>query len=218
VRHTVVDPGFSVDLGRFGGADFLDQGQVMALSENKSFVILREDGGAGPDRNFRFFAESFDAFDEVARSRLSTVRARSMYVMSLAFDPASQSLYTVSVPNRRFGRLVVSRFDRRDLTLSEEFLPAIASDRVTLRGVDRSLDELYVTAATIAAGRLYALSAAYNTLLTIDLARRSVVAAHAIPGLARPTGIAIKGDLLHVVSEDATLFIVGMPGPAPQGR
>lgn len=218
VRYTVVDPGFSVDLGRFSGAAFLADGAVMALSENKSFVILRGNDEADADRNYRFFLESFGAFDEVMRSRLATVRAKTMYVMSLAFDPASNALYTVSVPNRGTRRLVVSRFDRQDLALSEEFVPAISPTvGLTLRGSGRSLDELYVTGATIDAGRLYLLSAAYSTLLTIDLAQRTIVAAHALPGLERPTGLAIKQDALHVVGEDGVLSVADMPGETEFG-
>jgi disulfide bond formation protein DsbB len=212
VRYTVVDLGFSVDLGRFAGAAFLDSRTVMAVGENKSYVVLRENDRADAGKNFRFFLESFDKFDELSRSRLGTVRARMMYTMSAAFDPATDSVYTVTVPNTRVKRLVVSRFDRRDLTLSEEFVPALSpGSGLRFAGEKRSLDELYVTGATIADGRMYAISAAYSTLLTIDLATHSVVAAHAIPGLDRPVGTAVKGDALCVIGEDGMMAIVEKP-------
>jgi len=208
VRYTIVDRGFSIDLGEFAGAAFLDSRTVMALGENKSYVVLREDDKADADKNFRFFLESFDKFSEVSRSRLSTVRARMMYTMSLAFDPAGKSVYTVTVPNSKSRRLVVSRFDRRDLTLSEEFAPVLSAETgLKLRG-KRSLDEFYVTGAAIEAGRLYALSAAFSTLLTIDLATHEVVAAHAVQGLERPTGIAIKGDSLCIACEGGRVLTV----------
>ncbi|RPJ84248.1 MAG: disulfide bond formation protein B, partial [Acidobacteria bacterium] len=54
-RHTVIDTGYSVDLARLAGAAFLDSRTVMAVSENKSFVILRENDKADPDANFRYF-------------------------------------------------------------------------------------------------------------------------------------------------------------------
>ncbi|HEY3381131.1 MAG TPA: disulfide bond formation protein B [Vicinamibacterales bacterium] len=210
-RYTVVDVGFSVDLGRFAGAAFLDGKTVMAVGENKSYVILRQNDRANADRNFRYFLESFDKFDEVSRSRLGTVRARMMYTMSAAYDAAGRSIYTVTVPNNKVKRLVVSRFDRRDLTLSEEYSPALAADSGLTLGPKRTLDELYVTGTTVADGKMYALSAAYSTLVAIDLARRSVVAAYAIPGLAKPTGIAIKGEDFYIVSESGTMTIVGRP-------
>ncbi len=212
LRYTVVDPGYSVDLGRFAGAAFLDAGTVMALSENKSYVILRENDLADAGGNFRFFLESFDKFDEVSRSRLGTVRARMMYVMSLAFDPAANSLYTVTVPNTKVRRLVVSRFDRRDLTLSEEFVPALGpASGLRFSGEKRSLDELYVTGAAVDGGRMYAISAAYGTLLTIDLASHSVVAAYVVRGLGRPTGIAIRGKDLYVIDGAGIASVIGRP-------
>ncbi|MGA2260291.1 MAG: disulfide bond formation protein B [Acidobacteriota bacterium] len=212
LRSTVVDPGFSIDLGQFAGAAFLDSKTVMALGENKSFVILRENDQADAGKNFRFFLESFDKFDELSRSRLGTMRARMMYVMSLAFDPATKSLYTVTVPNSKVKRLVVSRFDGRDLTLSEEFSPTMAPESgLKFSGEKRSLDELYITGAAVADGRMYAISAAYGTLVTIDLAARSVVAAHAVPGLARPTGLAIRGGDIYIVGEGGEVFVIEKP-------
>jgi disulfide bond formation protein DsbB len=209
VRSAVVDPGFSVDLGRFAGAAFLDGRTIMALGENKSYVILRENDQADAGKNFRYFLESFDKFDELSRSRLGTVRARMMYTMSLAFDPATQSLFTVTVPNSKVKRLVVSRFDRRDLTLSEEFTPVLAPESgLKLRGEKRSLDEWYVTGTAIAAGRLYAISDAFSTLLTIDLASHGIVAAQAIPGLVHPTGLAIKGSEIYIIGGNGEVSII----------
>jgi disulfide bond formation protein DsbB len=210
-RHTVIDAGFSVDLGQFGGGAFLDKGAMMAVGENKSYVVVRPNDKANDDANFRYFLESFDKFDEVSRSRFGTVRARMMYVLSAAFDPATNSVYTVTVPNNKVKRLVLSRFDRRDMTLSEEFSPTIAPAAGLALAGKRSLDEFVVTGATIADGRMYAISAAYNTLLTIDLSTHMVVAAHTIPGLVRPTGIAVKGESLYIVGESGAVWVVGRP-------
>jgi disulfide bond formation protein DsbB len=210
VRYTVVDPGFSVDLGRFAGAAFLDSRTVVAVGENKSYVILQEAGKVDPDANFRYFLESFDAFAEKSRSRFGTVRARMMYTMSAAYDPATRSVCTVSVPNAKVKRLVVSRFGD-DYTLSEEFAPALSADSGLKLGPGRKLDELYVTGASISGGRLYAISAAYGTLLTIDLAARAIVAAHAVPGLTRPIGLAVKGEEFILLSEDGSLTAVERP-------
>ena len=208
-RHTVVDAGFAVDLGRFAGAAFLDKGMVLAVGENKSYVVLEPSDKADAGANFRFFLESFDAFEQRARSRFGTVRARMMYVMSAAYDPGSNSVYTVTVPNNKVRRLVISRYDRNDMTLSEEFSPTLAKEAgLTLVG-KQTLDDFYVTGATITGGKMYAISAAFNTLLTIDLQTRSVAAARAIPGLARPVGIAAKGEELYIVGESGAVWVVG---------
>ena len=211
VRYTVVDPGYSVDLGNFAGAAFIGGNEVMALGENKSYVVLREDDEANADANFRYFLESFDTFKEVSRSRLAAVRARMMYTMSLAFDAAGRSVYTVTVPNSKSKRLVVSRFDRRDLTLSEEFMPGLKPEGEPGLRAKRSVDEFYVTGAAIENGRLYAISAAFSTLLTIDLATHEIVAAHAVSGLDHPTGIAIKGDQIYLACEDGRVVTVAKP-------
>lgn len=217
-RYTVVDPGYSIDIGRLAGVAFLERGLVLLTGENKSYVLLRADDSTSVDRNFRFFLESFDRFSEVSRSRLATVRARMMYVMSLAYDPATNAVYTVSVPNNKVKRLVVSRFDRRDFTLSEEYTPTLAEESGLRLGDGRSLDELYVTGAAVDGPHLFALSARSGVLLTIDLTRHVVVAAQVIPGLRRPTGIAVRGDALYVVQEDGTVVVTEQPGRPPEAQ
>lgn len=213
LRQTVIDGSYSVDLARLADVAFLDPHTVAAISENKSYVILREAQASDVGKNFRYFLESFDAFDELSRSRLSTVRARMMYTQSLAFDLSSQSLYTVTVPNEKAGRLVVSRFDRADMTLSEEFTPGLAQASASPRG-GSSLDRLYVTAATARDGVLYALSAAHSTLLAIDVAQHRVVAAYTMPPLDRPVGLATKGNEFYVLCRDARLLVAAIP-PIP---
>jgi hypothetical protein len=212
LRHTVVDTGFSVDLARFAAGAFLTSDTVIAVSENKSYVILRENDKADAAANYRYFLASFDRFDEVSRSRFTTVRAKMMYVMSAAFDPATDSVYTVTVPNARVRRLVVSRFDRRDMTLSEEFTPALGpGSGLAFKTEKGSLDSFYVSGAAFHAGRLYAISAAFGTLLAIDPQARAVVSAHTIPGLERPVGLAVKGSEVFIVSADGRITVVPLP-------
>lgn len=215
--RTIIDIGFSVDLGRFAGAAFLDQGELIAVGENKSFVVLKPNLKANADSNFRYFLESRDQFDEVTRSRFGTVRARLLYVMSAAYDVASNSIYTVTVPSNFVKRLVVSRFDRRDMTLSEEFVPTIARNAGLSLGEDRSLGEYMITGAAVADGQLYAISAAHSTLLTLDLATHRIVAAAVVPGLQRPVGLAIRGTDLYILGQDGTVTVIARPVTSPLG-
>jgi disulfide bond formation protein DsbB len=132
-----------------------------------------------------------------------------MYVMAAAFDPETQSVFTMTVPNARVKRLVVSRFDRRDLTLSEEFTPTLASGSgLTFKTQKGSLDPFYVTGAAFASGKIYAISAAFGTLLVIDPRARTVVSAYAIPGLERPVGIAVKGAEAFIIDAAGALTVV----------
>ncbi len=193
LKGTVVDPGYSVDLAVFAGAAFLDTRTLVAVAENKSFVTLKVVDTADAVKNFRYFLEAPDQFDDAGRGRFTTVRARLMYVQSAAFDPASNSLLTVGVPNARNRRTVVSRFARQDMTLSEEFVPAVAPGSGLTLKEGRGLEDYVVTGAAVEAGVLYALSAAHGTILSIDLSTRQVTAARTIAGLTRPVGLAIRG-------------------------
>jgi hypothetical protein len=105
---------------------------------------------------------------------------------------------------------VVSRFSRTDFLLSSEFLPDLAPG-LTLRGPDRRLAEYVVTGAVVADGLLYAVSAAYSTLLVIDLQARRVRAAYTVPGLERPTGLAVRGAQLLVAHPDGRLAVLDRP-------
>ncbi len=205
---TVVDPGFAVDLATLGGAAFLDGRTVVGVSENKSYVVLRETDRPDVARNFRFFLERFDQFEHVSRGRFTTVRARLNYVMAAAYDAGSDSLLTVSLPNPRNRRLVVSQFDRRDMTLSAEFAPKLATESGLALGEKRALEEYAVTGAAVAGGVLYALSAAHSTILAIDLASQRITAAWAVPDLEAPTGLAIRGSQFLIVNAQGTSWAV----------
>jgi disulfide bond formation protein DsbB len=212
LSHVVIDPGFSVDVGRLAGVTILDDGTAVVVSENKSYIVLEERGPEAERDDYRYFLETSGDLAELRRSRLATMRARMNYVMSLGYDAESDSLYTVSVPNRRHKTLVVSRFDRQDRQLREEFLPRLAADSgLALSAEGRSLDELYVTGIAVEGRRLYALSAAYGTLLVIDLDTAEVVAAYSVEGVDRPTGLAARGSELYVVAANGDVVVVERP-------
>jgi len=208
LRGTIVDPGFSVDLSRFAGCAFVDSRTVLAVSENKSFVVLRETDQVDARANWRYFLSAPDQFEHVARSRLTTVRARLMYVMAAAYDDTTNAVYTATVPNMKSKRLVVSRFDRRDMTLSAEFLPTIGPGTGLSLREARSLDDLYITGLAAGGGILYAVSAAHGTILAVDLTAQAVTGAWHVDGLVRPTGLAVKGDRFYVVSDTGDLAVI----------
>ncbi len=211
VHHVVMDPGFSVDLSPFAGAAFL--GDTLAvLSTNKSWALLLPSVAAASDSEWRHFLATDDHVGEVGLGRFQTVRAHQMYVLSLAFDPAAQALITVSVPNPRHHQLVVSEFARTDMVLSSEFEPKLGAG-LALTAAGRSLADYEVTGATVADGRLYAVSAAFSTLLVLDLQTRTVTAAYAVPGLAHPVGLAVRGAQLLVAEADGRIAVLARPSP-----
>ena len=211
VLHRVrLDPGFSIDLSPFVGAAFLNGDTLAVLSDNKSYVLLRPDSAADANLNWRHFLETDGGVSELRRSRFATVRARQQYVLSLAYDSAADELVTISVPSPRHQRLVVSRFDRADFLLSSEFLPRLDVSLVP-SGPERTLAEYLVTGATVADGKLYAFSAAYSTLLVIDLQLRSVIAAYAVPGITKPVALASREQQLLVTQADNRIAVLDRP-------
>ena len=211
VHHVRLDPGFSIDLSPLTGAAFV--GDTLAvLSTNKSYALLEPDPNAQERLEWRHFLETDGAVREAGLGRFQTVRAHQMFVLSFAFDPAANELLTVSVPNPRHHTLVVSRFARADFVLSSEFAPAFGPGLVPT-GSDRSPAEYVVTGAAVADGALYAISAAYSTLLVIDLASHDIRAAYAVPGLEHPTGLAVRGNQLLVAERDGRIVVVARPTP-----
>ena len=211
LHHVALDPGFAIDLSPLAGAAFL--GDTLAvLSTNKSYVLLRPDPQADPDTAWRRFLETDGGVAELRRSRLATVRARQMYVLSLAYDPDADELITISVPSPRHRRLVVSRFARADFLLASEFEPRLGSS-LNLSGADRSPAEYVVTGAVVADGLLYAVSAAYSTLLVIDLGNKTLRGAWAVPGIEHPVGLAARGTQLLVAQADGRIAVLERPAP-----
>ena len=213
VLHKVVlDPGFSVDLTPLAGAAFLGGDTLAVVATNKSWALLKPDPRADAGAEWRHFLETDGQVSELDLGRFATVRARQMYVLSLAFDQAARELVTVSVPDPRHHQLVVSRFARSDMMLSSEFEPRLAAG-LTLSGPKRTLADYMVTGATVAGGRLYAISAAYSTLLVIDLKEKIVQAAYSVPGLQRPVGLAVRGSHLLVAQADGRIAVLARPTP-----
>ena len=210
-HHVVLDPGFSIDLTPLAGAAFLGGDTLAVLATNKSYVLLRPDPGADADREWRHFLATDGAVTELGRSRFATVRARQMYALALAYDATADELITVAVPSPRQRRLVVSRFARADFLLASEFVPRLGAG-LAPSGTDRSPAEYVVTGAAVADGLLYAISAAYSTLLVIDLRERVVRAAYAVPGIEHPVGVAVRGVQLLVAQADGRIAAFERPG------
>jgi disulfide bond formation protein DsbB len=216
VEHRVLlDPYFAVDIAALAGAAFL--GDTLAIGTiNKSYLLLRPDPATDEDHEWRHFLETSGGISELRRSRFATVRAKRMYVSSLAFDADADELITVSVPSPRHRRLVVSRFDRADFMLSSEFMPRLAPE-LALAGPDRRLAEYVVTGAVVADRLLYAFSAAHSTLLVVDLASKTVTAAYAVPGIENPVGLAAREGELLIAQADGRIGVLSRPLAEEEG-
>jgi hypothetical protein len=214
MHQVVIDPGFSVDVTPLAGVAFLGGDTLAIVATNKSWVLLLADPRADPEAEWRHFLSSDGGVRELARSRFQTVRARQMYVRSLAFDPGARELITVTVPSPRQKRMVVSRFADGDQILSSEFVPRVAAS-LTPKESSRSIAEYVVTGAAVEGRTLYAISAAYSTLLVINLNTRMLEAAYAIPGLSQPVGIAVQDHDLLIAQRDGRIAVVNRRSSSP---
>ncbi|MGK7310691.1 MAG: disulfide bond formation protein B [Candidatus Longimicrobiales bacterium M2_2A_002] len=210
LHRVVIDPGFSIDVRPLAGAAFLGPDTLAIVTVNKSYLLLQPDPNADPVREWRHFLETDGGMTELRRSRFTTVRARLQYASSLAYDPVAEELITVSVPSEKHPNWVVSRFDRSDFVLSSEFVPQLGPG-LEPSGPERGLTEYAVTGAAVADGRLYAVSAAYSTVLVIDLDTETVTAAFAVPGLEAPVGLALWGEELWIAQADGRVAVVARP-------
>jgi disulfide bond formation protein DsbB len=203
-RWTRVDPGFSVDLGRaFVGAAFLGDGRLLALAENKSYVLLAEAQEPGKP-SWRHFLENGGAFLEQGRGRFATVRARLNYVSSLALDPG-RGLYTAAVPNPSRKALVISRFDPKDLVLSEEFVARLGPEGPQL-APGRSLSDLLPVGLTAHGDNLLLLSP--GVLLELDPRSQTILRGWSLGGVDRPVGLATRNGEIHVLCADGRIAVL----------
>ena len=61
------------------------------------------------------------------------------------------------------------------------------------------------------------MTAAYSTLLEIDLEERTVRAAYAVAGLERPTGLAVRGSQLLNAQADGRIAVLERPALGQTG-
>ena len=207
LHHVVMDKGFSVDLSPLAGAAFVGRDTLAVLSTNKSWALLTPVPRADDRAEWRHFLETDGQMSEVGLGRFQTVRAHLMYALAFAFDKAEQELITVSAPNPRHHQLIVSRFARRDMTLSSEFEPRLTPG-LTLPAAGRGPADYLVTGAAVANHLLFAISAAYSTLLVVDLKARTLAAVCTVPGLSHPVGLAIRGQDLLLAQADGRVAVL----------
>jgi len=69
-----------------------------------------------------------------------------------------------------------------------------------------------VTGATVTGDDLlYAVSAAYSTLLVIDLRAKVLAAAYAVPDLVHPVGLTARGTELLIAQADGRVAVIAKP-------
>ena len=145
-----------------------------------------------------------------ARINIGTTRAKKNYILSLAKDPDSRYAYMVTVAAKKAPNVVLLKYDTKDNTISEETILEFGKGLQLKEGA--KVNNFYITGADIANGKMLAISK--NALLEIDLASKSISAAHTLPDIGDASDIAIKGNELYILSRQDgkdKVFIVKNP-------
>ena len=183
------------------GSAFFSADEFGVLGWNKIYAFFKEDSSRSAKENFPSFIEGTDQYSVTARGAYNTIRSRMFHVLSMAYLPDNNSVYTITVPNAKNRKLIISRFDKSDNLLSEEFIPTLGSDLAYREGKEsKNLGDYYVTGLTAHQGQLYAVSKQYSQILQIDPLRREIVAVYAFSGIANPQGITFKDDIMQILS------------------
>lgn len=185
------------------GSAFLSENEFGVLGWNKIYAFFKVDNSLTPRENYPNFIEGWDQYAVTARGAYNTVRARMLHISSMAYLSENNSVYTVTVPNAKNRKLIVSRFDKADNLLSEEFAPVPGSGVQLKEGKEnKDLGDYYVTGLTAHQGQLYALSKQFSQILQIDPQRREIVAVYAFAGITNPQGILFKNDEMQILSHE----------------
>lgn len=180
------------------GSAFFNKTEFGVIGWNKIFVFLKEDRNVSAKDNFPHFIEGLDSYAITSRGAYNTVRARMFHVLSMAYLAENNSVYTITVPNNKNKKLIISRFDKRDNMLSEEFSPILGAG-VVLRE-NKDIGAYYITGLAAKNGFLYAVSKRFSQVLQINPITHEIINVYAFDGIKNPQGITFNGDIMQILS------------------
>ncbi|WP_101775497.1 disulfide bond formation protein B [Pasteurella oralis] len=180
------------------GSAFFSETEFGVLGWNKIFVFFKEDDTRTAKQNFPSFIEGLDQYTVTARGAYNTVRARMLHVLSMAYLPENNSVYSATVPNTKHKKLIISRFDKKDNLLSEEFVPSV-KEGIMMRK-DTNLADYYITGLVAHEGALYAVSKQFSQVLKIDPMSKQITQVYEFSGIANPQGITFNNGVMQILS------------------
>lgn len=180
------------------GSAFFNKKEFGVIGWNKVFVFLKEDNGISAKDNFPNFIEGLDSYAITSRGAYNTVRARMFHVLSMTYLAKNNSVYTITVPNNKNKKLIISRFDQHDNMLSEEFSPTPGAG-VTLRE-GKDIGDYYITGLAVNNGDLYAVSKRFSQVLKINPTTHEIVGVYAFDGIKNPQGITFNENIIKILS------------------
>ncbi|MGL2534663.1 disulfide bond formation protein B [Helicobacter pylori] len=174
--HMVLDSYYRATVGAFVGADFNEDENIVIMGNNKTSVEITPNKNANALKNFPYFLEGADSFDEVERSRLKTSRAKNYYISTAR--RGAKFTYLISAPNKRYKDLIIISMLNSDKQVHGEFLLELGNAKLKEK---RKLGELVISALALKDNQLYAFSKEFNTLLVIDPTKEEILEVYGLP-------------------------------------
>ncbi|WP_104713081.1 disulfide bond formation protein B [Helicobacter cetorum] len=174
--HMVLDSYYSATVGSFVGADFNEDENIVIMGNNKTSVEITPNKNANALKNYPYFLEGANSFDEVERNRLKTSRAKNYYIGSAR--RGDKDTYLVTIPNKRYNDLVIISMLNSDKQVHAEFVPELGDTKLKEK---RKLGELHISALALKDNKLYAISKEFNTLLIIDPKTEEIIEVYGLP-------------------------------------
>ncbi|BCX80079.1 disulfide bond formation protein B [Campylobacter sp. 19-13652] len=194
----LLDPYFSATITDFAGASYVKDGVIRIMGSNKTLIDVKTQKSDDLIKGYANFIKGYDKFSADGwRNRLKTSRSKLNYIQSYAND--GKYGYMATIPNGTYTRLFIIKQLNSDKGLEAEYTPELAANVKLKDG--RKLDELYITGLAFNAGRLYAVSKAYNLLLVIDTKEQTITEVVGLPKeILNIQGITFVNDLPVVLS------------------
>ncbi|AFI05287.1 disulfide bond formation protein B [Helicobacter cetorum] len=174
--HMVLDSYYSATVGSFVGADFNEDENIVIMGNNKTSVEITPNKNANALKNYPYFLEGANSFDEVERNRLKTSRAKNYYISGARRD--SKYTYLVTAPNKRYNDLIIVSMLNSDKQVHAEYILGLGGIKLKEK---RKLGELHISALALKDDKLYAISKEFNTLLVLDPKKEEIVKVYGLP-------------------------------------
>jgi hypothetical protein len=186
-----IDGMYMLHIETLSGVSFTSANSLLVMGFNKAWAELVLDPAQNWEMNYRRFNQSSDGIGETARGQFSTVRAKTSYSLALGYSKALDQYVTVTTRDELNENLVVSRFDKGDMTLSAE---------ANLKGLEgKALPQL--TGISVDDEQAWLLNNDASEVLQLNLLTGEVYSGVKLPGTDNPQGLLVRDGQLLTVSQ-----------------
>jgi len=183
-----IDGMYMLHIETLHGVAFTSANSLLVMGFNKAWAELTLDPTQNWEMNYRRFNQSSDGIGETARGQFSTVRAKTSYSLALGYSSTLAQFVTVTTRDALNEHLVLSRFDRTDMTLSAESnlqgLPALPQ----------------VTGISVQGEQAWILNNDGSEVLKLNLLTGEVTPMAKLAGTNNPQGLLVQDGKLLTIS------------------